>query len=174
MFRLRELNRSDIEEINKWRNNNELIDFLGAPFRYINLDVDNDWYDSYMKNRNTTVRCAIVSEENENKILGLVSLTNINYLNQSAIFHIMIGNEEYQGKGIGTFATKEILNHAFKNLNINRIELSVIESNIRAIKLYEKVGFIREGTKRKSIFKNGEFIDVVMMSVLRDEYIFDR
>lgn len=170
MFRLRELNRSDIEEINKWRNNSELIDFLGAPFRYINLDVDNDWYDSYMKNRNTTVRCAIVSEENENKILGLVSLTNINYLNQSAIFHIMIGNEEYQGKGIGTFATKEILNHAFNNLNINRVELLVLKENTRAINLYKKVGFIQEGIKRQCIFKNGKFVDVVIMSLLRDDY----
>ena len=170
MFRLRELNRSDIEEINKWRNNSELIDFLGAPFRYINLDVDNDWYDSYMKNRNTTVRCAIVSEENENQILGLVSLTNINYLNQSAIFHIMIGNEEYQGKGIGTFATKEILNHAFNNLNINRVELLVLKQNTRAINLYKKVGFIQEGIKRQCIFKNGKFVDVVMMSLLREDY----
>lgn len=169
MYKLRELERKDLAVVNTWRNNHELIEQLGAPFRYINLEVDQKWFDSYMNSRNNQVRCAIV-EENEDTILGMVSLVSINQINQSAEFHIMIGDESNQGKGIGTFAVKEMLNHAFYNMNLNRVELTVLESNKRAIHLYEKNGFVYEGCKRKTRFKGGKFVNMLMYSILREEY----
>jgi UDP-4-amino-4,6-dideoxy-N-acetyl-beta-L-altrosamine N-acetyltransferase len=170
MYKLRELRKEDILKINKWRNDSELINHLGAPFRYINLDVDYRWYDNYMQNQNTTIRCAIVEATDEDNILGLVSLTNINFINRSAEFHIMIEDTDNRGKGIGYFATTEILNHAFNNINLNRIELGVLESNARALKLYEKVGFKHEGVKRQSIYKNGKFVDMIVMAILKEEF----
>lgn len=167
MFRLRELERKDLQEINKWRNNPELIELLGAPFRYINLDVK--WFESYMSNRGNAVRCAI-TELNKDDILGLVSLVSINYMNQSAEFHIMIGDKANEGRGIGTFAVKEILNHAFNNMNLQRVELTVLEDNERAKHLYEKCGFVYEGRKRKTKYKNGTFVDTLMYSILRSEF----
>lgn len=168
MYRLRELERKDLPEINKWRNDPELISFLGAPYRYINLDVDEKWFDSYMANRNSTVRCAIVSDDSDT-ILGLISLTDVNYLNQSATLHIMIGKSDNQEKGIGTFAVNEMLSHAFNNMNLQRVELDVLADNERAIHLYEKVGFVKEGTKRKAVYKNGVFKDMLIYSILKGE-----
>ncbi len=169
MYRLRELERRDLGEINKWRNDPELIACLGAPFRYINLNVDEAWFDGYMKSRNNTVRCAIV-EDGKDEILGLVSLVSINHMNQSAEFHIMIGNKDNQGKGMGLFAVREMLNHAFYNLNLQRVELTVLEDNLRARHLYEKVGFIREGVKRSSKYKNGKFNNMILYSILKPEF----
>ncbi len=169
MYKLRELQKDDIIILNTWRNDPELISCLGAPFRYINQDVDYAWYESYMKSRNTSVRCAILSDED--KFIGLVSLINIDHLNQSGEFHIMIGDPENKGKGAGTFATREILSHAFLNLNLQRVELTVLDSNMKAIALYEKIGFIREGTKRMAKYKNGRFVDMHIYSILRSEYI---
>ena len=173
MYRLRELERRDLKEINKWRNDSELIASLGAPFRYINAEVDEKWFDSYMSNRGSAVRCAIV-DENKDVILGLVSLVAIDHLNQSAEFHIMIGNKENQGKGIGTYAVKEMLHHAFYNLNLRRIELAVLEDNQRAQKLYEKVGFVREGVKRQAKYKHGKFVNMIIYSLLLDEFEFSK
>lgn len=65
----------------------------------------------------------------------------------------MIGDSKNQGKGIGTFAVKEILNHGFNNLNLNRIQLNVLNYNHRAIKLYEKCGFKLEGKKDRKFTK---------------------
>lgn len=169
MYRLRELERKDLAEINKWRNDPELIQFLGAPFRYINLDVDERWFDGYMLNRGSTIRCAIVTEGND-EVLGLVSLTDINTVNLSATLHIMIGKQENQGKGIGTFAVNSILYHAFYNLNLHRVELDVLENNTRAISLYEKVGFIKEGIKRQAVFKSGSYVNMVCYGILKEEY----
>lgn len=173
MYRLRELCQDDLVEINKWRNDSELISHLGAPFRFINLDVDHNWYNNYIQSRGSTIRCAIVDETNKGSMLGLVSLTGIDFLNQTAEFHIMIGEASSRGKGVGTFATIEMLQHAFNDMNLNRIELSVLECNTSALGLYEKVGFKREGTKRKSIFKKGKFVDIVIMSVLKEEFFVE-
>lgn len=169
MYRLRELEKKDIAIINQWRNKKELIDYLGAPFRYINLDVDEQWYLQYMNNRNNTVRCSIV--DSEDTIIGLVSLTSINTINQSATFHIMIGESKNQNKGAGSFAVKSMIQHAFNNLNLRRIELSVLSNNTRAQHIYEKNGFIYEGTKRKSVFKNGDFVDMKIYSILKEDYL---
>lgn len=171
MLKLRELNEVDLEVINHWRNDPELISNLGAPFRYINLEVDKRWYDFYMNNRGTNVRCSIVDESD--MILGLVSLVSIDYMNQSAVFNIMIGDKNKQGKGIGSFAVKEMLNHAFNNLNLRRVELFVLEDNKRAIHLYEKSGFKLEGRKRKAKYKNGKFVDLLMYSILKEEFIYE-
>ena len=168
-YRLRELERKDIPVINQWRNDPELIARLGAPYRFINLDVDEEWFDDYIKNRNTAVRCAIV-EENNDEILGLVSLVSIDYMNQSAEFHIMVGSKENQGKGVGTFAVKEMLCHAFDNLNLQRVELTVLEENMRARHLYEKAGFVQEGIKRSSKYKKGKFVNMVLYSILRSDF----
>lgn len=170
MYKLRELRKEDILEINKWHNDSELINYLGAPFRYINLDVDYRWYDNYMQNRNTTIRCAIVEAMDEDNILGLVSLTNIDFINRSAECHLMIGDTKNRGKGIGYFGNIEILNHAFNNMNLNRIEVRVLESNTRALKGCEKVGYKREGVKVQSIYKNGKFVDIIMMAILKEEF----
>ena len=169
MYKLRELCKEDLKEINKWRNNKTLIDNLGAQYRYINLSVDEKWYDNYMQNRMSCVRCSIIDENNN--IIGLVSLTDINQINQSCIYHIMIGNDVNQGKGAGTYATKTMINHAFNNLNLKRIELSVLTTNKQAIHLYESCGFIKEGTRRKCTYKNGKFVDMHIYSILYEDWI---
>lgn len=167
MYYLRELQKDDLPKINTWRNDQELITMLEAPFRYINLRVDEMWFDAYMLNRANTVRCAIV-RKGDDAILGLISLVNIDYMNQKAELHIMIGDKENQGKGIGTYAINTIIQHAFNNLNLHRIELSVLEENLRAQHVYEKAGFVCEGCKRKAVYKNGKYVNIRMYAILKE------
>ena len=170
MFKLRELEKRDLATINKWRNDPGLICFLGSPFRYIAKEVDEEWYMDYLKNRGRTIRCAIVDDELEDHIMGLISLTNIDSINRNAELHIMIGKKENRGMGLGSFAIKAIVNHAFNNMNIHRIELEVLEDNLIARKLYKKIGFVEEGLRREIVFKNGNYKSMVLMSLLRTEY----
>jgi diamine N-acetyltransferase len=60
--------------------------------------------------------------------------------------------------------------HGFNTLNLNRIYLRVVENNPRAIRAYEKAGFIHEGRQRKAEFKGGRYLDFLVMSMLRSEY----
>ena len=169
MYKLRELEREDLKKINKWRNDPDLISCLGAPYRFINEDVDSEWYDKYLNTRGNYVRCAIVDEDKESEVLGLISLVDINYINRSGELHIMIGGSQNRGKGIGTFAVKAMLDHAFDNLNLRRVELGVLETNLPAIKLYEKTGFVKEGIKKESNYKNGRYVSMIMMAILKDD-----
>lgn len=97
-------------------------------------------------------------------------MTSIDYLNQSAEFHIMIGDKNNQEKGMGTFAVNEMLKHAFNSLNLQRIELKVLESNTRAQCLYKKSGFIKEGTFRNNVYKNEKFLNIHIYSIIKNEY----
>lgn len=169
MYKLRELNEKDITIINKWRRKRELINYLGAPFRYINKKVDYEWYNNYLKNRDSTIRCSIVDNK-ETKLYGVITLSNIDRLNQTSVLHIMIGDKENRGKGIGKFAVEGILRHAFEDINLNRIELTLLKSNERAYKLYQSCGFKKEGVKREAVFKNGEYKDMIMMGIIKKDY----
>ena len=170
MYKLREIRKDDISTINNWRNDPDLIACLGAPYRYINEDVDNNWFDQYMRSRNNAVRCAIVDENKADCILGMISLLDINYISRSGQLHIMIGEANNRGKGMGAFAVNEMLTHAFNNLNLHRIELNVLERNSIAQKLYKKCGFAVEGLRREANYKNGQYENVVMMSILKSEW----
>ena len=169
MYTLRELEKHDLSIINRWRNNPDLIQYLAAPYRYIAPVIDERWYENYLANRDTCVRCSIINDNGD--LLGLVSLLNIDSINRSATFGIMIGDENNCESGAGTYAIKYILKHAFLNLNLNRVELGVLANNSRAIHVYEKCGFIYEGTKRSSVYKNGEYLDLKQYAILKDEYL---
>ncbi len=171
MYILRELRRSDLPTVNAWRADKELIDRLGATFRYINEEVDERWFNAYMEHRSNTVRCAIVEADKPDTILGLVSLCDIDQLSRSCQFHIMIGDKKQRGKGMGSFALNEMLRHAFADLNLNRVELYVLPDNEPALALYRKCGFQQEGLLRQYAFKNGRYRDTIVMSVLREEWM---
>lgn len=168
MIFLREITRKDIPVINQWRNDKEVIEFLASPFRYINYETDEKWFNNYLENRQTQVRCAICLNDNT-EVVGVIYLTNIDSISRSAEYSIMIGEKRYQGMGIGTLATNLIINYAFDHLNLNRIYLTVLEQHKNAIKLYEKVGFKIEGLMRESVYKNGCFNNQVIMALIRSD-----
>lgn len=74
--------------------------------------------------------------------------------------------KEWRGKGIGTALMQHIVDWARANPVIKRVELEVFTTNPRAAKLYERFGFEAEGVKRQVYFKDGEFVDSVMMAIV--------
>jgi RimJ/RimL family protein N-acetyltransferase len=169
MVTLRELAREDIPMVNRWRNDRCLVDGLGAPPRYISEEVDVIWFEEYLRRRGTDVRCAILAGC-EAEPVGLVSLTGIDSVHRRAELHLIIGRRDLHGRGIGTEATRLLLAHAFNDLNLHRVFLSVLASNAPAIRVYEKAGFVREGVARESAYKRGRYDDMVHMAILAHEF----
>jgi RimJ/RimL family protein N-acetyltransferase len=60
----------------------------------------------------------------------------------------------------------------FDLYNLHKISLEVLSTNTRAISLYENLGFIKDGVKREEVYKNGKWIDSIIMSILKSEYEF--
>lgn len=163
---LRELDRSDLPLINRWRNQADTVALLGGSFRHVCMAVDERWYEAYLGARANNVRLAI--ELKDAGVVGAVYLLGIDWIARSAEFAIWIGEPSAQGQGVGETATRRILAHAFGDLNLNRIHLTVLDSNAVAIALYEKLGFEREGVLRSAVWKQGAYRDLVQMAVLRD------
>jgi RimJ/RimL family protein N-acetyltransferase len=59
---------------------------------------------------------------------------------------------------------------AFDQMNLNRVDLQVLDDNERGIRCYEKIGFVREGVQRQYRYREGRYVDMIMMSILREEY----
>ena len=81
----------------------------------------------------------------------------------------MAVRDDWQGKGVGSALMQAAIDLADKWLNLSRLELEVYTDNERALKLYQKFGFISEGTAIDFAFRDGQFVDVYLMARLRDQ-----
>jgi len=165
---IREIEFSDIKTINTWRNNQQEVEFLCTNFRFINEEIDQEWYKNYLENRFENIRLAICS--NNKELIGLLYILNIDYINRNAELSIWIGNSIDRRKGYGEFGCKAALDHVFNNINLNKLYLKVLETNEAAVSLYKKLGFKIDGISRESLFKNGKYLNVLEMSILKSEF----
>lgn len=110
-----------------------------------------------------------VISESEGRCIGHVGLYKIDQRIRSAEFGILIGSAAHRGKGIGKRVTERVLRYAFEELGLNRVQLTVLDTNYRAIRLYESLGFVREGVLRQAQTRDGHHQDLIVMSLLAEE-----
>ena len=160
--------RDDVPLFGKWFSDIELLNYLWMMPVFPQTEEDElEWFERTRKSKDFLF--AIRRIEN-NQLIGSVSLNEPEWRNRSSIFGIAIGDRDYWGKGYGTDATKIIIRYGFLELNLNRIELLVYSYNQRAIKSYEKIGFVHEGTRRQALFRDGHYHDIRIMALLREEW----
>lgn len=164
MITLRALTAKDAETTWQWRNRDEIqYFFAGHPFP-VNYEKEAKWLESTLLQNTPHTYFGV---EFDGKLVGITSLRNIDQLNRQAEFAIFI----IETRGIGQDATNQTLNFAFQDLGLERVWLKVMTDNAPAIKLYQKCGFVEEGVMRKSVFKKGQFVDQIMMAILREEFL---
>lgn len=109
--------------------------------------------------------------EYEGKVVGYTCLINIDWKNRVAHTGIKLFSKEYRGKGLGEDAVMAIMKFSFKELNLNRLEGFMIDYNSASLKLYiDKCGWKQEGIKRKYVYKDGEYHDLVIVGILQEDY----
>ena len=106
----------------------------------------------------------------DDRLLGFFYLGVMSWIHRDAWVAIGIGDREFWGKGYGTDAMRVGLRYAFDELHLHRVSLTVYGNNARAMRSYEKAGFKREGSLPEAMFRDGEFIDIVHMGMLRAEW----
>jgi putative acetyltransferase len=99
-------------------------------------------------------------------LLGIDTFPNKPRRRHAGTFGISV-HDDWQGKGVGASLMKACLNMADNWLNLHRLELEVYADNEAAIRLYEKCGFEREGLMREHAFRDGVYVDSIMMARLR-------
>jgi RimJ/RimL family protein N-acetyltransferase len=105
-----------------------------------------------------------------NQLIGTCAFSQLDGDNGSTLYHITIGEREAWGKGYGSEATSLMVDHAFGRLGLHRVALTVFEFNPRAIRAYEKVGFVEEGRARDAILRDGRYWSEIHMSILAGEW----
>jgi RimJ/RimL family protein N-acetyltransferase len=106
----------------------------------------------------------------DDRLIGLIDLYTVYWSHREAFMGIHIGERDYWGKGYGTDALRVLLRYAFDELNLQRVSLSVLEGNERAVRSYEKCGFRYEGRERQVWAYDGRRWDEVYMGLLRSEW----
>ena len=104
------------------------------------------------------------------RLIGTCALSQLDGDNGSALYHITIGEKDAWGRGFGTEATSLMIAHAFGDLGLHRVSLSVFAFNERAIRAYARCGFTIEGRAREAIWRDGSWWDEVSMSILDAEW----
>jgi RimJ/RimL family protein N-acetyltransferase len=106
----------------------------------------------------------------DDRHVGFVGLGGFNWAMGDAWVGIAIGERTDWGEGFGTDAMRLIVRYGFGELNLRRITLGVFSYNPRAIRSYEKAGFVVEGRWRKAVQRDGQRHDEIIMGILREEW----
>ena len=168
--RLRAIERSEIPLLTGWFNDPEITQFIPLSWP-MSIGDEERWFDQMLQRPPELHPVMIDIHTNDGWLpIGDCGFNEVSWISRSAELGIVIGEKRFWSQGYGGDALRLLLRYGFNLLNLNRIFLEVYQNNLRAVRSYEKVGFVHEGRKREGIFKNGVYQDVLIMSVLRSEW----
>lgn len=167
--RLTAFKREDLPIITGWYRHSDFIRmYEGGVAGPRTDDQWQKWYQN-LDSTQDSYSFAIRPIDDE-RIIGMIDINGILWNQGSAWMAIAIGEPSNQGKGYGSEAIRLMLAFAFQELNLHRVQLTVFEYNQRAIEVYEKLGFVREGVFRQAIHRDGQRLDMLLYGILRPEW----
>ncbi len=166
MIKLRPIEPGDIDFLYEIENDKDLWHLSSQQqgfskkmlLEYIN-EADRDIYEAKQ------LRLAI-ENTGDKKLLGFIDLFDFDPKNKKAGVGIVIKKEE-RNKGNGAKVLKEIISYAFDILHLHQLYANIGENNQSSIALFEKMKFIRTGTKKDWIYKNGKFENVLFYQLIQ-------
>ena len=166
---LRAAERDDIPYFMTWINDWRMVRTLGmrAP---MSLAMEEHWFEGMLERQGQSAYNFVACLLEDDRPIGTCGFHELDLANGSAALGIGIGRPEDRGRGLGTEMLRALLGFGFGFLRLERVWLDVYETNPGARRVYERVGFVYEGTLRHAIFREGRYVDVVRMSILADEW----
>lgn len=161
---LRPVESSDLSQLRKWRNDYRIWKWCRQN-DLLSESQHQGWYKWQAEDRHTKMYSI---EGQSGLLLGCCGLTSIDHMNKRAEFSLFI-DPELQRRGFALSALKGLLTVAFMNYGLSTVWGETFDEN-PAIKLFEKVGFAKEGTRRQFYLREGKLIDAHLYSITRDEF----
>ncbi|HZZ81725.1 MAG TPA: GNAT family protein [Gemmataceae bacterium] len=163
----RPLEMGDVDRIHAWHNDVSLFESLIGTHRPVGRAGIEEWLRKRQLYSHDEINLALCVSS-DGKHIGNLYLRDINWIARHGELHILIGDSTHRGCGYGQQAVRHFIDHAFQQLGLRRLHLQVLATNLAAIHVYEKCGFVIEGRLRQHAFKNGVFVDVLVMGLCRD------
>ncbi|QCB22679.1 GNAT family protein [Streptomyces sp. SS52] len=168
---LRPFTEADAAHMGEIIGDPEVRRFTGSPGHELTPELLRSWYGS--RSAQPDRLDLAVTDPADGEVLGEVVLHAWVPEERSCTFRTLIGARG-RGRGIGTEATRLIVGYAFEELGLHRVQLDAYAFNDRALRVYEKVGFVREGVRREVELRDGVWVDEVLMAVLDHEWAAHR
>lgn len=169
-FTIRPINIGDGKGINELRRMPGVFEnTLGIPSERIKRNED---FIANMDGNSHQFVAVYKDDNNEEKIIGSAGLNVFPNprLRHSASLGIMV-HKDFQNMGVGTSLMEAVLDIADNWLMLVRVELTAFADNQRAIHLYEKFKFKKEGLKEKAGIRNGCYVDEVLMARINPDFV---
>lgn len=163
---LRPITREDTEMVIGWRNKEEVKKW----FIY-QKDFTKETHEAWLRDYVDTGECVqmiVVLKEGDEPV-GSVYIRDIDRTHHKGEFGAFIGSDSARGKGIGTRSCKLMLQYGFEQLNLHKIVMRAYADNLSSLKFCKNAGFVQEAYLKDDVFVRGEYRDMVLMSVIRDE-----
>lgn len=159
------LSERHLEQVRQWRNLPAVKQYMLTE-RQISAEDQKKWFEK-IKN-DLTKKYWVVNVDG--KDIGVVNLDNIDLENQRCTWGVYIGEESERGKGVGQQVELHVMRYVFETLRLNKFWGQTLESNERMLAIHRKCGYTVEGTLREHIYKDQNFHNVVVVSILRKEW----
>ncbi|MEH7382273.1 GNAT family protein [Bacillus sp. JJ1533] len=157
----------DVQTIVSWYEDQEFLRNLDTLPSFPKHPSD---FKEWIEQKNEKAFVFGIKELATEKLVGFVDIDSIIWPHRNAWLAIAIGGDGNRNRGLGYEAMVLVLDFAFQELNLHRIQLTVFQYNERAIALYEKLGFVREGTSREFLERDGKRFDMYFYGLLKHEW----
>lgn len=162
---IRPFRKEDIPDKVRWINNPEVNRFLHYDLPLEQQKTER-WFET-VKDRTDRYDAVI---EADGQACGLTGLLNIDRKTGKAELYISLGEPALGGRGIAAEACRLLLAEAFAERGLNRVYLYTETGNLRAQRLFERLGFRREGCLREDILSHGTPADRYVYGMLRRDF----
>ncbi|WP_329338997.1 GNAT family N-acetyltransferase [Streptomyces sp. NBC_00663] len=164
---LRPFTEGDAETMAEIIRDPEVLRFTGGPDSEFTLERLRSWYGS--RSAQPDRLDLAVTDRATSELVGEVVLYEWDAQARGCTFRTLLGPRG-RDRGLGTEATRLIVGYGFEELGLHRVQLEVYGHNARALRAYEKAGFVREGVRREADLRDGRWVDWVLMAVLEQEW----
>ncbi len=165
MISLRDVRPEDKDMIRDWRNLPEVRQYMYTD-HIITPEEHEKWFQGIFGD--PTRRYWVIVLDGED--VGLVNLYGIDHRNKRCSWAFYVASPSTRGKGVGSFVEYSTLRYVFDELGFNKLCCEVLVTNPPVINMHKSFGFVQEGYYRQHILKGGDFVDVVALAMLKEEW----
>ncbi len=167
---LRGLERSDITgNWLQWFNDKEVTRYMVNGALPNSVESQTSFYEHVVNSSHDLVLA--ICDKATGAHIGNTGLHRIDWINRMAEFGIVIGEKAFWGQGYGGQATRLIVAHGFRRLNLHKIFLGVHSEHKAAIQAYTRAGFQQEACLKRELYRDGGYFDKLLMAIFAEDVL---